>query len=177
MLAGGAMWKFSPRKWWLKIPAVICGGYLSHYMLDSMSTYQRLRGDNWALIYTLIQVVAALVAWWVVAHQAKYRWDAICPPAMLSGLWAFGCWDWERALGKNYIHWAFNWMPRYLGDCSSNPWTGFWEVALVVGLLVMIVGDGGLYLPSPRQVLGFLYQQILRFRHRRILLGSTGQQS
>lgn len=176
ILAGVALWELSPRKLWMKIPVVVGGGYLSHYVLDSMATYQRLRGDEWAFIYSLIQALAVLIAWWVVIHRAKHRWDSIFPPAMLSGLWAFLCWDYERVLlDKNYIHWAYSFQPRYLGDCSANPWTGLWEVALVAGLLVMLVGDGGLYLSSLRQIFLFFPRKALCLRHRQILPGSSDQ--
>jgi hypothetical protein len=59
---------------------------------------------------------------------------------LLSGLWAWLSWDWER-LGVSFAHGACQtWAPRYFSECSQNGWTALWEVALIVGLTVMIVG-------------------------------------
>jgi hypothetical protein len=60
---------------------------------------------------------------------------------LASGLWAWLSWDWERIAGFSWAHAACtSWAPRYFSECSQNPWTAMWEVALIVGLTVMIVG-------------------------------------
>jgi len=60
---------------------------------------------------------------------------------LASGLWAWLSWDWERIAGVSFAHGASQtWAPRYFSECSDEPWTALWEVGLIVGLTVMIVG-------------------------------------
>lgn len=60
---------------------------------------------------------------------------------LLSGLWAWLSWDWERMFNVSFAHSACtSWAPRYFSECSQNGWTALWEVGLIVGLTVMIVG-------------------------------------
>jgi hypothetical protein len=60
---------------------------------------------------------------------------------LLSGLWAWLSWDWERIAGVSWAHAACtSWAPRYFSECSQNPWTSLWEVAIIIGLTILIVG-------------------------------------
>ena len=60
---------------------------------------------------------------------------------LLSGLWAWLSWDWERVSGVAWAHAACTtWAPRYFHECSDRPLTALWEVALILGMTVMIVG-------------------------------------
>lgn len=60
---------------------------------------------------------------------------------LLSGLWAWLSWDWERLAGVSWAHAASSsWAPRYFSECSQNAWTALWEVALILMLTLMIVG-------------------------------------
>lgn len=59
----------------------------------------------------------------------------------LAGLWAWLSWDWERLFNVGFAHAACqSWAPRYFSECSDRPLTALWEVALIVGLTVMICG-------------------------------------
>ena len=62
--------------------------------------------------------------------------------ALLSGLWAWLSWDWERIAGVSFAHGACQtWAPRYFSECSQCKWTALWEVAIILGLTILIVGN------------------------------------
>lgn len=129
ILTGAAIYRLSEGKpWWIRWPAVIGGGFLSHYMLDSMASYHDMNAwFHWPMCgFVAIQAFAV--------GTILLDWRALA-----SGLWAWLSWDWERLAGVNILHGGCSsWAPRYFSECSSNPWTGLWEVALVLGLAILV---------------------------------------
>jgi hypothetical protein len=74
LLAGVAIYEFSPGPWWLRLPLVGVGGYASHYLLDSAASYHRCWPDSWGDV-GLLWVQAACVS--VVLGVMAYReWAA-----------------------------------------------------------------------------------------------------
>ena len=152
ILAGAAIYRLAEDKpWWVRWPAVVGGGFMSHFVLDSMTTYHMVYGtkgmpwDNtwWPacnVAYILVQAFAVSILWGATAAEGKTKLTMILPPALLSGLWAWLCWDAEYFIGSHWLHLtsATSWAPRLIHDASHNPWTGLWEVGLVVGLLALI---------------------------------------
>ena len=68
ILAGVALWEFSPGPWWLRLPLMGVGGYVSHYLLDSAASYHRCWPDSWYDVglvmvqaFCLSMVVTAIV--------------------------------------------------------------------------------------------------------------------
>ncbi len=129
ILAGAAIYRLAEDKpAWVRWPCVIGGGFLSHYVLDSVASYHSIYAHNWYNVaYIAIQAFA------VGTILLDWR-------ALLAGAWAWLSWDWERVAGVNILHGGSStWAPRYFSECSSNPWTGLWEVALVLGLAILAV--------------------------------------
>ncbi len=140
ILVGAAIYRLAENKpGWVKVPAVLFGGFASHYLLDSVASYHRL-GDNWYdLALTGVQIAAVTITWLTGALEAK-GWQIFAPPMLLSGLWAWLSWDWERVFRLTWLHLdsCKTWAPRFFSECSSNPWTALWEVGLVVGLASLL---------------------------------------
>ena len=139
---GAAIYRLAEQKpLWLRIPLVITGGFVSHYILDSVASYHKSFPDTWyGGVLLLIQMIAVLILWFTSAAKVKHTWQMIMPPELLAGLWAWLSWDWERIVGSNWLHLdsCKTWAPRFFSECSSNPWTALWEVALVVGLTILV---------------------------------------
>ena len=74
LLAGIAIWEFSPGPWWVRVPVSLVGGYVSHYVLDSVSSYHQSWPDSWgdvALVWAQMACVAIVIA----AIAARRRGD------------------------------------------------------------------------------------------------------
>jgi len=72
ILSGIAIWEFSPGPWWLRLPLVGIGGYVSHYLLDSAASYHRCWPDSWADV-AILWVQMACVAIVIAAIVARRR--------------------------------------------------------------------------------------------------------
>ncbi len=142
MMAGTAIYRLAEGKpWHLRWPAVIAGGFASHYILDSVASYHRLPGGSWITVgLVAVQVAAVWALWYTSAVRAKRTWQIVVPPELLAGLWAWLSWDWERIVGWNHLHLdsCQTWAPRYFSECSANPWTALWEVGLVAGMAILL---------------------------------------
>ena len=150
VVAGAWIYRVAEGKpWWVRWPAVVMGGFASHYFLDSIATYHSVYGtrlwpwdNHWWPWYNeaFISVqILAVCAVWIIGGVDGKGWRAIMPPLLLSGLWAWLCWDAERFFGVTWLHVqsAQTWAPRALEAFSRNPWTGLWEVGLVVWLIAL----------------------------------------
>lgn len=170
IVVGAGIYQLVERKpRWMRWVAVIAGGFFSHYVLDSMTTYHSVYGsrlwpwdNNWwpwhNVAYIDVQIVAVFAIWFIGALEAR-GWKRLLPPMFLSGLWAWLCWDGERIFGVTWLHVQSiqTWAPRALSGFSRNPWTGLWEVGLVVALIVIIFmarrrAESLSAVPAPRAV-------------------------
>ncbi len=147
---GAAIYRLAESKpWWIRWPAVVAGGFGSHYLLDSITTYHSVYGsrfwpwdNHWWPWYNIaliaVQVLAVCMVWLIGALEGR-SWSIIRPTMLLSGLWAWLSWDWERMFGVGWLHVgsAQTWAPRP-AEWSRNPWTALWEVGLVLVLVVLI---------------------------------------
>jgi hypothetical protein len=74
ILCGVAIWEFSPGPWWLRLPLVGIGGYVSHYLLDSAASYHRCWPDSWgdvAILWVQMCCVAIVIAAIVARRRAR----------------------------------------------------------------------------------------------------------
>lgn len=152
IVVGGWIYRAAEgRPWWVRWPAVALGGFASHYFLDSIATYHSVYGtelwpwDNhwwpwYNVAFIIVQILAVCAVWSIGGFEGK-GWKAVMPPMLLSGLWAWLSWDAERFMGSTWLHVeaAQTWAPRALSAFSRNPWTGLWEVGLVLGLIALVI--------------------------------------
>jgi hypothetical protein len=82
---------------WIKWPAVIGGGFLSHYVLDSVACYHAMTAQTWENA-VLADVQIAAVASYLVSCALTREWKGIA-----SGFWAWMSWDWERVFDVNWL--------------------------------------------------------------------------
>ena len=95
--------KDKPR--WVKWPVVVVGGFISHWLLDSIGVYHDLDTPFAKLIAALAGCCIALL-WWLSSRQYQ-GWQKILPPPMISGAIAWLIWDyeWIFPLGDNrWLH-------------------------------------------------------------------------
>ncbi len=121
------------RPWWLRWPAVVVGGFASHFFLDSIATYHSVYGtrlwpwDNhwwpWHNIAFIALQIAAVGAVWLFGALDAKGWRAVMPPMLLAGLWAWLCWDSERFFGSTWLHVesSLTWAPRALSASAEAP--------------------------------------------------------
>ena len=72
ILAGIAIWEFSPGPWWARLPVAAVGGYVSHYILDSVASYHRC--DSWADVGLIwVQMACCAVVIGAMASRRRAR--------------------------------------------------------------------------------------------------------
>ncbi len=139
------------RRWYVKYPVVLLGGFISHYVLDSVISYHEMPLDTWwGLSLLAFQIVCLMAIWYTAADRAQIRWQVFWPPEILSGLWAWLSWDWEWIFGIHWLHLEAcrNWAPRYFSRCSPEPLTVLWEVAILALLTAYLTRWGIIKLDS-----------------------------
>ena len=75
ILIGVLIWEMSPGPWWVRVPLSVAGGYVSHYVLDSVATYHDCWPDSWvdvALVWVQMGCVAIAIANLVSKWRREY---------------------------------------------------------------------------------------------------------
>ena len=134
-LFGTAIYKLSnglPN--WIRILLILVGGFVSHFMLDSLSVYHEFDPTTiLGIELTIIQILAIGLMWFSTGKWLSWK--------ILAGLWAFLCWDFEWILPRHYLHLeAVNsWAPRAFAHGATNIYTVLWEVCIIVGLTLLAI--------------------------------------
>jgi hypothetical protein len=72
IVCGIFLWEMSPGPWWVRIPLVAVGGYVSHYLLDSAASYHQSWPDSWADVAILwVQMVCVSVVIGTIAGKRR----------------------------------------------------------------------------------------------------------
>jgi hypothetical protein len=130
LLAGATVYEVVRRKpLWAKVSLALAGGFVSHWVLDEIGAYHGLHGPWWywgILIGVHVLAVSAIVR--------KGRWY------LLSGLWAWLCWDFEWILGSQgrWIHLS-GIFPRYIRDVYALDSLGIQVGLMVILSLILLI--------------------------------------
>ena len=102
---------------WLKWPLVVIGGFISHWLLDSVGVYHDLDELKWYnLLFILFNVIVIIGLWWLAARRYSSLLYKILPPHILAGLIAWFIWDLEWVMPS--------WWPNVHDYFVSRTWSG-----------------------------------------------------
>lgn len=74
ILIGVLIWEMSPGPWWVRVPLSVAGGYVSHYVLDSVATYHDCWPDSWwdvGLVWVQMACVGVVIG--TIAARRRER--------------------------------------------------------------------------------------------------------
>ena len=98
--------KDKPR--WVKWPTVAVGGFISHWLLDSIPIHHDLDTPFAKSVAVLTGCSIALL-WWLSSR--KYQgWQRILPPPMIAGAIAWLIWDYEWIFPLGWNRWLHFWV-------------------------------------------------------------------
>ena len=102
---------------WLKWPLVVIGGFVSHWLLDSVGVYHDLSDLRWYdVLFIFFNVVAIIGLWLLAGRRFSGLYYKILPPHMLAGLLAWFMWDLEWVMPS--------WWPNIHDELISLTWSG-----------------------------------------------------
>ena len=123
---------------WAKWSVVIAGGFVSHWVLDEISTYHTISLQHWYdILFIALNTVSVALMWWSSGRGLTGR-ARLLPPQFLAGLIAWLIWDWEWFAGSHGRWMHLNWFPRYVSDIYKLDSSAI-QVSLIVMLTVVVV--------------------------------------
>lgn len=103
---------------WVKWPVVVAGGFISHWLLDSIPIYHDIDTPLAKSVAVTAGCCIALL-WWLSSRQ-YHGWQRILSPQMIAGAIAWLIWDyewifplgWHRYLHFKLLSWTAAGMVR-----------------------------------------------------------------
>jgi hypothetical protein len=124
---------------WAKWSVVVAGGFVSHWVLDEVSTYHTLSFNHWYdIMFIALNAVSVSLIWWSSGRGLTGR-ARLLPPQFLAGLIAWLIWDWEWFAGSQgrWIHLS-GIFPRYVRDVYALD-SSYIQISLITMLTVVVV--------------------------------------